>query len=70
MKALVLDAWRGLRSHRGSTLVAMGGLMLAMAACLLVALLAIALSDPDPAIPNPKQVVMLDFKGAATYATK
>ncbi|HWX28355.1 MAG TPA: FtsX-like permease family protein [Steroidobacteraceae bacterium] len=63
MKALLLDAWRGLQSRRGSTLVAMGGLMLAMAACLLVALLAIALSDPDPAIPDPEHVVMLEFKG-------
>jgi len=43
--------------------MAMGGLMLAMAACLLVAMLAIALSDPDPAIPDPKRVVVLDFKG-------
>jgi hypothetical protein len=41
----------------------MGGLMLAMAACLLVAMLAIAVSDPDPAIPDPTRVVMLDFKG-------
>ena len=63
MKALLLDAWRSLQSRRGSTLVAMGGLTLAMAACLLVAMLAIALSDPDPAIPNPEQVVLLDFKG-------
>jgi putative ABC transport system permease protein len=63
MNALLLDAWRGLQSRRGSTLVVTGGLMLAMAACLLVALLAISLSDPDPAIPNPKQVVVLDFKG-------
>lgn len=63
MKALLLDASRGLRSRGGSTLAAMGGLMLAMAACLLVALLAIALSDPDPAITNPEQVVVLDFKG-------
>jgi putative ABC transport system permease protein len=63
MKALLLDAWRGLQSRRGSTLVALGGLTLAIAACLLVALLAIALSDPDPAIPNPEQVVVLDFKG-------
>jgi hypothetical protein len=63
MKALLLDAWRGLQSRRGSTLVAMGGLMLAMTACLLVALIAIALSDPDPATPDPTQVVVLDFKG-------
>jgi hypothetical protein len=41
----------------------MGGLMLSIAACLLVALLAIALSDPDPAIPDPARVVVLDMKG-------
>ncbi len=63
MKALFLDAWSCLRSRRRSTLVAMGGLMLAMTACLLVALIAIALSDPDPATPDPEQVVLLDFRG-------
>jgi putative ABC transport system permease protein len=63
VKFLMLDAWRCLQNRRGSTLVAMGGLMIAIAACLLVALLAIALSDPDPTIPNPEQVVVLDFKG-------
>lgn len=63
MKFLMLDAWRCLQSRRGSTLVAMGGLMIAIAACLLVALLVIGLSDPDPTIPNPAQVVVLDFKG-------
>ena len=62
MKTLLLDALRGLHNRRGSTLVATGGLMLAMTACLLVALLAIALSDPDPAISEPKRVVLLDFK--------
>ena len=31
-----------------------------MAACLLVALLAIALSTPDPAIPDPGRVVLLE----------
>ena len=50
-------------SRRVPTLIASGGLMLAMAACLLVALLAIALSTPDPAIPDPGRVVLLDFKG-------
>ena len=65
MKALLLDALRGLRSRRGATAVAVGGLMLAQAACLLVALLAIALSEPDPAIPEPERVVLLDFKGNA-----
>jgi putative ABC transport system permease protein len=63
VKFLMLDAWRCLQNRRRSTLVAMGGLMIAIAACLLVALLAIALSDPDPTISNPEQVVVLDFKG-------
>lgn len=62
-KTLLLDAMRGLNSRRGPTVVAAGGLMLAMTACLLIALLAIALSSPDPAIPNPERVVLLDFKG-------
>ncbi len=63
MKALLLDALRGLDSRRVPTLVASGGLILALAACLLVALLAIALSKPDPAISHPGRVVLLDFKG-------
>ncbi len=63
MKALLLDALRNLNTRRGPTMVPVGGLVLAMTACLLVALLAIALSDPDPAIPDPKRVVLLDFKG-------
>lgn len=63
MKALLLDAWRGLYSRRGPTLIAAGGLMLAMTACLLVALLALALSASDPAISDPERVVLLDFKG-------
>ncbi|HSI58163.1 MAG TPA: FtsX-like permease family protein [Ideonella sp.] len=62
MKALLLDAWRGLRSRRWATGVAAGGLMLAQAACLLVALLAMALSETDPRIPEPERVVVLDFK--------
>ncbi len=63
MKALLVDALRGLQSRKRATLVAVGGLTLAMTACLLVALLAIALSDPDPGIPEPERVVILDFKG-------
>jgi len=63
VKALLLDAIRGINSRLGSALVAGGGLMLAMTSCLLVALLAIALSDPDPAIIDPSRVVVLDFKG-------
>src|SRR5688500_4528238 len=63
MKTLLLDALSGLYSRRGPTLVAASGLMLAMTACLLVALLAIALSATDPAIPDPERVVLLDMKG-------
>jgi len=63
MMTLLLDAWSGIYSRRGPTLVAAGGLMLAMTACLLVALLSIALSDPDPLILNPDRVVLLDMKG-------
>jgi putative ABC transport system permease protein len=61
--ALLFDAIRGINSRPGSTLVAGCGLMLAITACLLVALLVIALSDPDPAIIDPARVVVLDFKG-------
>lgn len=63
MKTLLLDALRSLHSRRGPTLVAAVGLMLAMTACLLLAMLAIALSETDPAIPDPDRVVLLDFKG-------
>lgn len=63
MKALLLDALRSLHSRRGPTLVAAGGLMLAMTSCLLVAMLAVSLSQTDPAIPDPDRVVLLDFKG-------
>jgi putative ABC transport system permease protein len=63
VKALLLDAWRGLYNRRGPTAVTVGGLMLAMSACLIVALLAMALAAPDPAISDPDRVVMLDFKG-------
>lgn len=63
MKALLLDAWRGLNSRRGPTAVTVGGLMLAITACLIVALLAIGLAAPDPAIREPDRVVLLDFKG-------
>jgi putative ABC transport system permease protein len=63
VKALLLDALRGLDSRLGPTFVTVGGLTLAMTACLLVALLAIALAAPDPAIRNPDRVVLLDFKG-------
>ncbi len=63
MKALLLDALRALRSRPGATAVAAGGLMLALAATLLVSLLAWALASSDPTIPEPERIVMLDFKG-------
>lgn len=63
MKALLRDAWHNLYSRRGPTAVTVGGLMLAMTVCLLVSLLAIALSAPDPKIADPERVVLLDFKG-------
>ncbi len=63
MKALLLDALRHLDSRRRATAVAVSGLMAAQAACLLVLLFAIALATPDPGIPDPDRVVLLDFKG-------
>jgi len=63
MRALLADAWGNLRGERRATLVAMGGLTIALAASLLVALLALALATPDPHVRDPDRVVMLDFKG-------
>jgi hypothetical protein len=63
MKALLQDAWRGLRARAGATLVAGTGLMLALAASVLVALLALALAAVDPHVPDPERVVVLDFRG-------
>lgn len=63
MKALLLDAWRGSRGRSASTFAAVGGLMVALAACLIVALLAVALAEPDPTIPDPERIVLLDMKG-------
>lgn len=63
MKALLTDAWRGLRARTGATIVSATGLMLALAAAALVALLALALADVDPSIPDPDRVVVLDFRG-------
>lgn len=59
----MLDAWRSLRRRTGPTAVTVGGLMVAMAACFVVALLAIAMAAPDPSIHDPDRVVLLDFKG-------
>lgn len=63
MKALLLEALRSLRTRPQSMLVAHGGLALALAASLLVALLAQALAAMDPSIAEPERVVVLDFKG-------
>lgn len=63
MRALLLDALRGLYARRWPTLVAASGLTLALAACLLLALLAIALAEPESGVPDPDQVVVLNFKG-------
>lgn len=63
MSRLLHDAVRGLHGRRGATAVVVGGLMLAQAAGLLLALLALALSALDPAIPEPERVLLLDFKG-------
>lgn len=61
--ALLREAVRSLRSRRGPTLAAVGGLCVAMAATLVVALIALALTTPDPVIPDPDRVVLLDMKG-------
>jgi hypothetical protein len=63
MNALLADAWRNVRSQARAALVGMAGLALALAACLLVGLLALALAAPDPHVRDPDRVVMLDFKG-------
>jgi len=63
VKAQLLDALRDLRSRGRATAVAIGGLTIGLAACLLVALFAIALSAPDPDVVDPERTIMLDFKG-------
>ncbi len=63
MKTLLQDALRGVRSRGRATAIAIGGLTIALAACLLVALFAIALSAPDPDVRDPNRTIMLDFKG-------
>ncbi|MBW8757324.1 MAG: ABC transporter permease [Burkholderiales bacterium] len=63
MKAPLLDALRDLRSRGRATAVAIGGLTIGLAACLLVALFALALAAPDPDVVDPERAIMLDFKG-------
>ena len=63
MKTLLQDALRGVRVRGRATAVAIVGLTIALSACLLVALFAIALSAPDPDVRDPERTIMLDFKG-------
>ena len=71
MKDLILDALRDLRGRAGAIAMAMGGLTIALAACLLVGLFALALAAPDPDVTDPDRTVMLDFRsnppGAASW---
>ncbi|MBT9494332.1 MAG: hypothetical protein IV107_18745 [Paucibacter sp.] len=64
MKLLTLfkEACAGLRLRGSATLVSCGGMLLAMAACALVAVLALSRMAIDPGVPEPQRVVMLDFK--------
>lgn len=61
MKPLLQDAWRALRQP-GQLLGGLG-LMLGLAALLIVGQLAWRLADTDPTIHEPERVVVLDFKG-------
>jgi len=63
VKAQLRDALRDLRSRGRATAVTIGGLTIGLAACLLVALFAIALAAPDPDVLDPERTIMLDFKG-------
>lgn len=60
--ALLIDAARALRRPWGAW-IAPAALALALAAALLVAWLAQTLASPDPSIPEPERIVLLDFKG-------
>ena len=63
MKDALLDALRNVRGRGLATAVAVGGLAIALAAGLLVALFALALAAPDPDVADPDRTIMLDFKG-------
>ena len=63
MTAVLRDALRDVRSRGRATAVAVAGLTIGLAACLLVALFAIALAAPDPDVRDPERTIMLDFKG-------
>ena len=63
MRELVLDALRTVRRRGAATVIAVTGLTIALGACLLVALFALALAAPDPDVRDPQHTIMLDFKG-------
>ncbi len=63
MNDTLRDALRNVRGRGQATVVATGGLTIALAACLLVAVFALALAAPDPDVADPDRTIMLDFKG-------
>lgn len=63
MKALLLDAWRDARRRGPNTVIAIAGLTIALSACLLVTLFALAFAAPDPDVQDSQRTIMLDFKG-------
>ncbi|MBO9687109.1 MAG: ABC transporter permease [Mitsuaria chitosanitabida] len=63
MSSLLVEALAGLRRRGAMSFVAIGGLAIALCACLLVALIAIALAEPAPDVPDAERVVIVDFKG-------
>ena len=60
MNDTLRDALRNVRGRGQATVVATGGLTIALAACLLVALFALALAAPDPDVADPDRTMMLD----------
>jgi len=58
-----LDACRALQRRPFASLIAYGGLSLALAVVLLVAMLVHRQAAVAPHIPQPERVVVLDFKG-------
>lgn len=63
--ALWQEAVRSLQRQPAASAVAVVGLALALTAGLLVGLIALALADLDPQVPEPERVVLFDFKGNA-----
>ena len=63
MRELLLDALRDARRRGPGTAIVVFGLTIALAACLLAALFALALAAPDPGVRDPARTIVLDFKG-------